>query len=178
VRVAVQDEACEGVVNGVVGDMAGWQSAVVWGEARRGAGRRSVRGAGHVEAERGIVRLEEVVVGRLMGERRHGRVAMPRRRRYARCGVRVLVLVVVVKVDLHGSARWGGSARQHAMDAAQRIATVRSSTGTSNGWPLSLLSKLPFATPRCDAIVGSSLRYGGSVAIRGLPRDQRKESNR
>jgi hypothetical protein len=69
-----------------------------------------VRRAGHVE-ERGIVRLEEVVVGRLMGERRHGRVAMPSRGWYASCGVLVLV-AVVVKV-LHDSARWGGSARQH-----------------------------------------------------------------
>jgi hypothetical protein len=159
--------------------MAGRQRAVVRGEARRGAGRRSVRGAGHVEAERGIVRLEQVVVGRLMGERRHGRVAMPSRRRYASCGVRVLVLVVVVKVDLHGSARWGGSARQHAMDAAQRVATVRSSiNNTLNGWPLSLRSMLPVANPGFDPIFESNPRYGGSVAIRGQPRDQRKESNR
>jgi hypothetical protein len=57
----------------------------------RAARHVAIEAVGKVGAgEGGIVGLEEVVCGRLMGERRHGRVAIP-----AGCGALVLVQVQV-----------------------------------------------------------------------------------
>lgn len=184
IRVAVQDEGRVCVTDGFVGHVTRRRIAVVGhitccqllglarggygGKTRGGARGRSVRGARHVAieavcemgaAERGIVGLEEVVCGRLMRERRHGRVAIPSSRcrlvqaginGYASRGVPVFVvgvvrvrvvnivlrLCVLVKVDLHDSGRFGGSALIAGPSARHGCPEVSRECANLNNRPL------------------------------------------
>jgi hypothetical protein len=117
-------------------------------------------------AERGIVGLEEVVCGRLMRERRHGRVAIPGSRgrlvqagvngwyasrwvpvfvvgvcvRVVRVRVRVVEVVlrlcVLAKVDLHDSGRFGGSALIAGPSARHGCPKVSRDCANLNNRPL------------------------------------------